>query len=120
MKIRATSHPSGLQGLNLEFGVCNQWNFGLVIHSHPQVHSGVPPVYNNYVPMRIKSGWTLAALSPLRLMLKRAFISVAVLSFAFAAYSPSPFRLPGSTPPVGPGTPDFFHRVLAQQTQDAS
>src|SRR6266481_6074458 len=29
MKIRATSHPSGLQGLNLEFGVCNQWNFGL-------------------------------------------------------------------------------------------
>jgi len=29
MKIRATSHPSGLQGFNLEFGVCNQWNFGL-------------------------------------------------------------------------------------------
>src|SRR5260370_27853303 len=115
MKIRATSHPSGLQGLNLEFGVCNQWNFGLVIHSHPQVHSGVPPVYNNYVPMRIKSGWTLAALSPLRLMLKRAFISVAVLSLAFAADSAAQSVVPDSTPAIGPVRPDFFNRVIANQ-----
>jgi hypothetical protein len=65
--------------------------------------------------MRIKSGWTLAALSPLRTMLKRAFISVAVLSLAFAADSAAQSVVPDSTPAIGPVRPDFFNRVIANQ-----
>src|SRR5437879_12006313 len=59
--------------------------------------------------------WTLAALSPLRLMLKGAFISVAVLSLALAADAAAQSVVPDSTLVIGPAKPDFFNRVIAKQ-----
>src|SRR5256885_3779267 len=59
--------------------------------------------------------WTLAALSPLRLMLKGAFISVAVLSLALAADAAAQSVVPDSTLVIGPARPDFFNRVIANQ-----
>src|SRR2546430_1542095 len=59
--------------------------------------------------------WALAALSPLRLMLKGAFISVAVLSLALAADAAAQSVVPDSTLVIGPAKPDFFNRVIANQ-----
>ena len=57
----------------------------------------------------------MAALSPLRIMLKCAFISVAVLCLALAADSAAQSVVPDSTPAIGPVRPDFFNRVIANQ-----
>jgi len=48
-------------------------------------------------------------------MLKRAFISVAVLCLALAAGAAAQSVVPDSTPAIGPAKPDFFNRVIANQ-----
>jgi hypothetical protein len=48
-------------------------------------------------------------------MLKRAFISVALLSLALAADAAAQSVVPDSRPAIGPGRPDFFNRVIANQ-----
>ena len=48
-------------------------------------------------------------------MLQRAFISVALLSLAFAADAAAQSVVPDSTPAIGPVRPDFFNLVIANQ-----
>jgi len=48
-------------------------------------------------------------------MLKRAFTSIAALSLALAANSAAQSVVPDSTPAIGPGKPDIFKRIIANQ-----
>ena len=48
-------------------------------------------------------------------MLKRAFISVALLSLALAADAAAQSVVPDSRPAIGPARLDFFNRVIANQ-----
>jgi Skp family chaperone for outer membrane proteins len=49
------------------------------------------------------------------MMLKRAFVSIALLSLALAAGAAAQSVVPDSTPAIGPAKPDFFNRVIANQ-----
>jgi hypothetical protein len=92
----------------------------------PQEQTGIngltPPeqfegsaVYNNCVPRRIQSGYALAGFKPLRTMLKRAFVHIAVLSLALAADAAAQSMVPDSGPAIGPAKPDLFQRIIANQ-----
>src|SRR5260370_4317066 len=49
------------------------------------------------------------------MMLKRAFVSLALLSLALAAEAAAQSVVPDSRPTIGPAKPDFFKRVIANQ-----
>jgi hypothetical protein len=49
------------------------------------------------------------------MMLKRAFVPIAVLSLALAADAAAQSALPDSTPTIGPAKPDIFNRIIANQ-----
>jgi hypothetical protein len=49
------------------------------------------------------------------MMLKRALVSIAVLSLVLAAGAAAQSVVPDSTPAIGPAKPDFFNRVIANQ-----
>ncbi len=49
------------------------------------------------------------------MMLKRAFVPIAVLSSAFAAVAAAQSIAPDSTPTIGPAKPDLFVRIIANQ-----
>src|SRR5712692_8257640 len=72
-------------------------------------------VYNNSRPGGIQSEWPLAAFAPFRIMLKRAFILLALLSLALAANAAAQSVVPDSTPTIGPAKPDLFIRIIANQ-----
>src|SRR5258707_12125423 len=72
-------------------------------------------MYNNSVPGRIQSRWTLAAFPPIQIMLKRTLLSFAVLSVALAADAAAQSVVPNSTPAIGPAKPDLFIRIIANQ-----
>src|SRR5713226_7033786 len=72
-------------------------------------------MYNNSVPGRIQSEWTLAAFPPLQIMLKRTLLSFAVLSVALAADAAAQSFVPNSTPAIGPAKADLFIRIIANQ-----
>src|SRR5260370_17760308 len=72
-------------------------------------------MYNNSVPGRIQSRWTLAAFPPIQIMLKRTLLSFAVLSVALAADAAAQSVVPNSTTAIGPAKPDLFIRIIANQ-----
>lgn len=49
------------------------------------------------------------------MMLKRAFVSIALLSSVLAADAAAQSVAPASAPAIGPAKPDFFNRVIANQ-----
>jgi hypothetical protein len=61
---------------------------------------------------------TLAALSPLRIMLTRAFVRIALVSLALAAYAAAQSVSPDSTATSGPAKPILIDRVIANQKKN--
>ena len=57
----------------------------------------------------------MADFAPIRIMLNRTFIPLALLSLALAADAAAQSVVPDSTPATGPAKPDFFNRVIANQ-----
>jgi len=51
----------------------------------------------------------------MRMMLKRVFVLIALLSLALAAGAAAQSVVPDSGPAIGPARPDFFKRVIANQ-----
>ncbi|HEV1995430.1 MAG TPA: hypothetical protein VGR03_13955 [Candidatus Acidoferrum sp.] len=49
------------------------------------------------------------------MMLKRTFITIALLSLVLAADAAAQSVVPDSTPAIGPAKPDFFNRIIANQ-----
>jgi hypothetical protein len=49
------------------------------------------------------------------MMLKRAFVPIALLSLALAADAGAQSVTPDTSPTIGPAKPDFFNRVIANQ-----
>jgi hypothetical protein len=57
----------------------------------------------------------LAGFSPIRIMLKLAFVPIAMLALTLVAEGAAQSVAPDSTPVIGPAKPGVFERVIANE-----
>src|SRR5260370_31115281 len=67
------------------------------------------------MPGGIQSEQTVADFAPIRIMLNRTFIPLALLSLALAADAAAQSVVTDTTPAIEPAKPDLFNRVIANQ-----
>jgi hypothetical protein len=81
-------------------------------------HFVVLAVYNNYVPERIKSEYTLTGTSLRKTMLTRTPVRIALLSLGLAANAGAQSVSPDTAKTVGPAKQGLFDRVIANQKRN--
>src|SRR5712664_99824 len=79
---------------------------------------GPAVVYHKCVRPRIQPDCRLAPFSGHRIMSKRAFYQIALLSCFAAASASAQSVVPDSTPAISPAKPGLFERVISRQKQN--